>query len=206
MVHKENPHKKYVVCLSVDERAFLDQFLRGGRRSAELVTRARILLKADVSEAGDGWSDSRIAEALDTSKNNVMRTRQRLVELGFEASHGAAVQSRFRPPQGVRRRGGGAADRPRLPRRRPRATPSGRCASWKRRSSQLDIVPSASDNTIGRNFEKKRPQATPEETVGHSSGRQRRLRRLHGGRAGGLRASTRPESSLSSASTRRRNN
>jgi hypothetical protein len=33
----------------------------------QLLTRARILLKADVSEAGVGWSDSRIAEALNTS-------------------------------------------------------------------------------------------------------------------------------------------
>jgi hypothetical protein len=33
-----------------------------GKRSAELLT--KILLKADLSEAGDGWSDSRVAEAL----------------------------------------------------------------------------------------------------------------------------------------------
>jgi hypothetical protein len=33
-----------------------------------LVTRARILLKADVSEVGEGWSDSRISEALDTDR------------------------------------------------------------------------------------------------------------------------------------------
>jgi len=38
-----------------------------------------------VSEAGGGWSDSRIAEALDTSIATVERTRRQLVEEGFEA-------------------------------------------------------------------------------------------------------------------------
>jgi len=32
--------------------------------------KARILLKADISEAGEGWSDSRIIKALDTSACN----------------------------------------------------------------------------------------------------------------------------------------
>jgi hypothetical protein len=49
------------------------------------LTKARILLKADVSEAGEGWSDSGIAEALDTSVASILRTRRQLVEEGFEA-------------------------------------------------------------------------------------------------------------------------
>src|SRR5271170_5615246 len=48
--------------------------VRAGKNSAQIVTRARILLKADVSDAGEGWSDSAIAAALDTSINNVART------------------------------------------------------------------------------------------------------------------------------------
>jgi hypothetical protein len=39
-------------------------------------------LKAEVSEAGVGWSDSQIAAALDTSVDTVARTRQQLVEEG----------------------------------------------------------------------------------------------------------------------------
>jgi hypothetical protein len=31
--------------------------LAAGKSSAQMQTRARILLKADVSEAGEGWSD-----------------------------------------------------------------------------------------------------------------------------------------------------
>jgi transposase len=43
------------------------------------------LLKADVSEAGEGWSDSRIIKALGTSVSMIYRVRKQLVEEGFEA-------------------------------------------------------------------------------------------------------------------------
>ena len=74
MAAKEIAVKKYIVRLSADERAQLNDLVRKGKRSAQLLTKARILLKADVSEAGEGWSDSRIAEALDTSIANILRT------------------------------------------------------------------------------------------------------------------------------------
>ena len=67
MVGKEIAVKKYVVRLSAEEHAQLDELIRKGKRSAQLLTKARILLKADVSELGEGWSDSRIAAALDTA-------------------------------------------------------------------------------------------------------------------------------------------
>ena len=67
MVGKEIAVKKYVVRLSAEERAHLHELIRKGKRSAQLLTKARILLKADVSALGEGWSDSRIAAALDTS-------------------------------------------------------------------------------------------------------------------------------------------
>jgi hypothetical protein len=77
--------KKYVVRLSADERAQLNDLIHKGKRPAQLLTKARILLKADVSDPGEGWSDRRIAEALDTSVANILRTRRQLVEEGFEA-------------------------------------------------------------------------------------------------------------------------
>ena len=52
MAVKEVAVKKYVVRLSADERAQLNDLIRKGKRSAQLLTKARILLKADVSEAG----------------------------------------------------------------------------------------------------------------------------------------------------------
>jgi Homeodomain-like domain len=76
VVGKEIAVKKYVVRLSAEERAQLDDLIRKGKRSAQLLTKARILLKADVSDLGEGWSDSRIAAALDTSIATIERTRR----------------------------------------------------------------------------------------------------------------------------------
>ena len=66
MAWKDISVKKYVVRLSSEEWGRLEEFSRKGKPAAHLATRAGILLKADVSEAGEGWSDSRMAEALDT--------------------------------------------------------------------------------------------------------------------------------------------
>jgi hypothetical protein len=63
-----------VVKPSAEERKRLDARIHAGTSPARILTRARILLKADVSEAGEGWSDSAISGALDTSVNNVART------------------------------------------------------------------------------------------------------------------------------------
>src|SRR5262249_700961 len=67
MAAKEISVKKYVVRLSGEERERLETLLRKGKSPARRVLKAQILLKADVSEAGKGWSDNRIIEALETS-------------------------------------------------------------------------------------------------------------------------------------------
>ena len=67
--------------LTDDERKRLDTLIRSGKHSAQRLTKARILLKAAASDAGEGW----IASALDTSLATVARTRQQLVEEGFDA-------------------------------------------------------------------------------------------------------------------------
>jgi hypothetical protein len=43
--------KKFVVRLTAEERDHLDGFIHKGKRSAQLLTKARILLKAGVSDA-----------------------------------------------------------------------------------------------------------------------------------------------------------
>ena len=88
MSAREVAVKRCVVRLSQDERKQLDEMIRKGKSSARKLMKARILVKADVSEGGEGWSDSRIVEALETSAT----TRQQLVEEGFEA-----VLSRKKP-------------------------------------------------------------------------------------------------------------
>ena len=85
MAAKEISVKKYVVRLSGEERERLETLIRKGKSPARRVLKARILLKADVSDAGEGWSDSRIIKALDTSESMVYRVRKQLVEEGLEA-------------------------------------------------------------------------------------------------------------------------
>src|SRR6266849_5954399 len=80
MAAKEISVKKYVVRLSGEERERLEALIRKGKSPAQRLLKARILLKADVSEAGAGWSDSRIIKALDTSVSMVYRVRKQLVD------------------------------------------------------------------------------------------------------------------------------
>ena len=47
--------------------------IRKGKSLAQRLLKARILLNADVSEDGEGWSDSRIIEPLETSVSMVYR-------------------------------------------------------------------------------------------------------------------------------------
>ena len=77
--------KKYIVKLSAEERNRLDVLIQKGKAPARQLLKARILLKADASTAGEAWSDSRIAATLDTSIDTTARTRQQLVEEGLDA-------------------------------------------------------------------------------------------------------------------------
>lgn len=185
--------KKYVVRLSEDERNQLNEMIRKGKSSAQRLMKARILLKADVSDAGEGWSDSRIIEALETSATTVYRTRQQLVEEGFEAV--LSRKQRARPS--VPRIFDGEKEA-RLIALACSKPPKGR-ARWTLRLLEhqvveLNIVDRASDSTIWRVL-KKHHQASPQETVGHPAGTKRRIRRRHGGRAGRLHQATRSGSS-----------
>src|SRR5271154_3620513 len=85
MAAKDISVKKYVVRLNADEREQLEALIGKGKSAAQRLLKARILLKADVSESGEGWSDKRIIKALDTGVSMVYRVRKQLVEEGFEA-------------------------------------------------------------------------------------------------------------------------
>jgi transposase len=117
------------------------------------LTKARILLKADVSAAGEGWSDSRIAQALDTSIPTIERTRRQLVEEGFDA-----VLTRKTNPNSARKRIFDGAAEAKLIALACGPAPAGH-ARWSLRLLEekvveLHIVASASDNTIGRTLKK----------------------------------------------------
>jgi transposase len=153
VIAKEIAVKKYVVRLSPEERERLDTLIRSGKHPARKLTRARILLKADVGEAGEGWSDSQIAAALDTGLTTVARIRQQLVEEGLES-----VLTPKRSPASARTRIFDGAAEAQLTALACSAPPKGR-ARWTLRLLEdkvveLNIVARVSDNTIGRTLKK----------------------------------------------------
>ena len=153
MAKREIAVKRYVVELSGEERKRLEGLIHAGKSSAQTLTRARILLKADISEAGEGWSDSAISAALDTSINNVARPRQLLVQEGFEAT----LKRKYNPNSARPRIFDGAAEA-KLIALACSPAPEG-FARWtlrllEEKVVELAIVDKASDNTIGRTLKK----------------------------------------------------
>ena len=76
----------YRVHLTDAERAELRGLVGSGIAPARMLTRARILLKADDGEGGPGWSDAAIAGALDVNPSTVLRVRRRFVQDGLAAT------------------------------------------------------------------------------------------------------------------------
>jgi transposase len=153
MTKKEIAVKKYVVRLTAAEREELERIIRKGKNTAGRLMKARILLKADVSKAGDGWSDNQIIRALDVSPSMVYRVRKQLCEEGFEAALNR--KQRMRPPT------------PRIFDGEKEArliavscgTPPAGYARWslrllEKKVVELEIVDAASDSTIGRVLKK----------------------------------------------------
>jgi hypothetical protein len=184
VARKEIAVKKYVVTLSDAERDRLNAMIKKGKHPARQQLKARILLKADASNAGEGWSDSQIAAALTASVDTVARTRQRLVEEGVDGA-----LTRHHSPNSARPRifdGAAAAKLIALTRSPP---PKGR-ARWtlvllEDQVVQRGIVARASDNTIGRTLKKRSPTAS-EPAVRHSARGERGVRGEHGRCAGGV--------------------
>ena len=155
MARQANSVKRYVVKLSEEERRQLEGLLRKGKSPAQRLLKARILLKADVSDVGEGWSDSRIVTALETSLSMVYRVRKQLVEEGLEP----VLSRKPRDTPAVPRIFDGekeaklivlACSKP----------PKGR-ARWtlrllENKVVELGIVERASDSTIGRTLKKTR--------------------------------------------------
>jgi transposase len=149
----EKSVKRYVVRLSAEEREQLESLLRKGRSPAQRLLKARILLKADISEAGDGWSDSKIIAALETSASMVYRVRKQLVEEGLEAV--LSRKQRTTPAVPPIFDGEKEAKLIALACSKP---PKGR-ARWtlrllENKVVELNIVDRASDSTIGRVLKK----------------------------------------------------
>jgi transposase len=146
--------KKYVVTLTAEERARLEEMTRTGKAAAYKLTHARVLLKADASEGGPAWHDEQIASALDVSRATVERLRQRFVEQGLDACLARKEQARRRAPVLD-----GAAEA-RLIALACSAPPLGRC-SWTLRLLadklvELEVVESVSHETVRQALKKTR--------------------------------------------------
>jgi transposase len=153
MAAKEISVKKYVVRLSGEERERLEALLRKGKSPAQRLLKARILLKCDVSDTGEGWSDSRIIKALETSASMVYRVRKQLAEEGFEA----VLSRKQRATPAVARIFDGEKEA-KLIALACSKPPKGR-ARWtlrllENKVVELNIVDRASDSTIGRVLKK----------------------------------------------------
>jgi len=153
MAAREVAVKKYVVRLSAEERERLEGLRIKGKIPARRLTKALILLKADVSDAGEGWSDSEIIRALDVTKSMVYGVRKQLVEEGLDAVLSRKV--RATPPVARIFDGEKEAKLIALACSEP---PEG-FARWSLRLLEekvveLNIVERASDSTIGRVLKK----------------------------------------------------
>ena len=189
MAGKDITVKKYVARLSGEEREQLQALVRKGKAPARRLLKARILLKADVSEGGPGWIDSKIIAALDTSVSMLYRVRKQLVEEGFEA----VLSRKQRATPAVARIFDGekkaklialACSKP--PKGRARWT----LRLWRTRLwNSASSIARATQRSIARL--KKLSQTASPAVLGNRAEGQQRLRSRDGGRARGLHAAAR---------------
>ncbi len=182
--------KRYRVTLTAEERDELDRMLSRGKADARKLAHARVLLQADASEAGPGWADAAIAEAVRVSVRTIERVRQRFVEDGLSA----ALLPRPSKRAYVRKLDG--AQEARLIALACSGPPEGK-KRWTLRllAAQmvaLEIVPELSHETVRQALGEKCAQAASAADVVHPAEAVGRVRLPHGGRAGGLLPPSRP--------------
>lgn len=102
---EDSMRTKYAVHLTEAERAKVRTLVGSGTAPARMLTRARILLKANQGEGGPSWTDAAIAGALEVHPATVGRVRRQYVEAGL-----AAVLARKRPERVYERRLDGKAE------------------------------------------------------------------------------------------------
>lgn len=74
--------KKYVVQLTPDERADLEQLVKKGKAAGWKLQRAQALLQCDQGPDGPGWADALIAAAYGCSTRSLESWRRQAVESG----------------------------------------------------------------------------------------------------------------------------
>lgn len=145
---------KYAVMLTEAERAELRTLVGRGKAPARMLTRARILLKADQGEGGAAWADAAIAGAQDIDPTTVARVRRQFVAEGL-----AAALERKRPDRVYERASDGVAEA-HLVALACSAPPVGR-ERWTPRLLadelvRLEVMAAVSHETVRRTFQQTR--------------------------------------------------
>lgn len=175
---KEVPlKKKYIVELTEDERSTLRDVVKKLKGTSGKVKRANILLKADA-----GWTDARIAEALDCRTNTVENVRQRFVECGFEV----ALNGKQREAPPTEKLLDGEQEAKIIALRL--STPPAGYGKWTlrwlaRKVVELEIVDAMSCPTVRRTLKKRHGDQARDPILGDSSRSRRRICGSPGGRA-----------------------
>ena len=176
--------KRYRVTLTAEEREGLGGMISRGKADARQLAHARVLLQADASEGGPGWTDTRIAEAVRVSVRTIERVRQRFVEEGLEAALLPKPSRRVYP-----RKLDGAQEAKLLalacsepPEDKRRWT----LRLLAERMVELEVVPDLSHETVRQTLKKECAQTASAADVVHPAPALGRVRVPHGRRAGGL--------------------
>ncbi len=146
------------VTLTEEQRARLRGLVGAGVAPARMLTRARILLKADHGEGGPGWSDAAIAGALDVNPSTVLRVRRRFAAEGL-----GPTLARKRPDRTYERRLDGRQEA-RLVALACSVPPEGQ-ARWTLRLLagelvRLEVVDAVSHETVRQTLKKTRSSRT----------------------------------------------
>jgi transposase len=78
--------KVYVVQLTDEQRTRCLEMVRAGSAPARSIMHAQVLLKADASCEGPGWTDSAISDAFGVTTVTVARIRKVMVTEGLDAA------------------------------------------------------------------------------------------------------------------------
>lgn len=144
--------KKYIVKLTNEERAELNKILSNGNAAAKKHKIARVLLRADSSEAGMGYTDAKIVDEVEISAKTVTRLRKKFIDGGLEE----VFKKKFTPRYSRRKFDGEGEAR--LIAICCSEAPEGR-ARWTLKLLadkvvELNIVDNISEDTIGRVLKK----------------------------------------------------
>ncbi|MFV0269375.1 MAG: helix-turn-helix domain-containing protein [Draconibacterium sp.] len=90
---------RYKVTLTKNERSELQEIIKKGKRSAQIIRNALILLNCDCGESGNKKTSSEIASVLQIGERTIDRVKKLFVGEGFEVAAYGLGRAMARPQQ-----------------------------------------------------------------------------------------------------------